>query len=114
MVTEHDPRAAALAALGLPPQATREQVAAAYHRAARATHPDRCADADAAERFAAVVAAHRQAIREPRVPPSATAPRAEAKRYDTKPPPNAPLVAGPVFYTPYRPPSQSRQRERRT
>ena len=104
MVTGDDPRTAALAALGLPAGATRAQVAAAYRRAVLATHPDRCAEADAAERFAAVVAAHRQALQEPpAADPAGPATRAEAQQPSAAPPSRTvPLVAGPVCYTPYR------------
>ena len=111
MVTGDNPRTAALAALGLPAGATREQVAAAYRRAVMATHPDRCAEADAGERFAAVVTAYRQALQEPRASgPAGPRTRAEAQQPSGRPPsPSVPLVAGPVCYTPYRQPAPKRR-----
>lgn len=55
-------RAAALAVLGLPPQATAGQVTQAYRRLARSAHPDITGLADAATggRFAAISDAYRR------------------------------------------------------
>lgn len=99
-----DRRAAALAVLGLPAGATREQIAGAYRRAVMATHPDRCSDADAGEQFAAVVDAYQQALADPPAPETAEAPApAASARPRARPPsPTVPLVAGPVHYRPYR------------
>ena len=49
----------ALGVLGIPAGSDRETVTSAYRRLARATHPDVSTDPDAAERFAAVLAAYR-------------------------------------------------------
>ena len=49
----------ALGVLGIPAGSDRETVTSAYRRLARATHPDVSPDPDAAERFAAVLAAYR-------------------------------------------------------
>lgn len=49
----------ALGVLGIPAGSDPETVTSAYRRLARATHPDVSPDPDAAERFAAVLAAYR-------------------------------------------------------
>lgn len=117
MATRDDPRAraAALRVLGLRAGATHAQVVAAYRRAARATHPDRSDDPGAAERFAAVAAAYRQVLREPGIPAPAVPRHPEAEHPQSARPSvrSAPLVAGPVYYTPYRQSSSSRQDQRR-
>lgn len=104
---------AALAALGLPTDATRIEIAQAYRRLARATHPDLCLDADAADRFAAISTAYQRALAAaPKVsgPPHARdflpgpgrSWRGVAPRV-----PHAEVVAGPVHVSPL-PPTPSR------
>jgi hypothetical protein len=51
--------AEALTVLGIPADSDWAQVARAYRRLARATHPDVSSDPDAAQRFATVTAAYR-------------------------------------------------------
>ena len=51
-------RSEAHATLGLPPDATLEQVKGAYYKLAMMHHPDRSTEPDAAERFAAIGAAY--------------------------------------------------------
>ena len=101
---------AAFAILGLPTDATRSEIAQAYRRLARATHPDLCGDVDAGERFAAISAAYQQAITT-----APGAPVADPVR-DVSPGPGrswrggtpsvagAEVVAGPVHVTPLLPP----------
>jgi hypothetical protein len=107
-------RAAALALLGLGSDATRAQIITAYRRLARVSHPDRCSDPDAAERFAALTAAYRYAIRTAKehdarvtqaVPPAR---RVAPVRGHAQTPP---LVAGPVRFVPWAPTDPSNRRE---
>lgn len=60
-------RAAALRVLGLPAEATREQVAQAYRRLARTVHPDVTGrrDSAAGDRFAAISDAYHQLATDP-------------------------------------------------
>lgn len=52
--------------LGIPADSDRETIARAYHRLARATHPDVSAEPGAADRFAALNEAYRLAAEPPR------------------------------------------------
>ena len=54
--------AAALRLLGVGPGASAVEISSAYRRQARGTHPDRCPEPDAAERFGRVTAAYRLAL----------------------------------------------------
>ena len=115
-------RTAALAALGLAPDATPAEVTSAYRRLARAVHPDRSAHDDAGARFALLAEAYRtarQVARQvegaaaPHTAPHA-APHAAADRAPEPPGARAaaprpataatastpPIVVGPVHVTP--------------
>lgn len=118
-------RAAALAVLGLPADATGAQVTRAYRRLARAAHPDATGRTDAAagDRFTAISDAyHRLAAAQttpvgdhpttrpaPPATPPATPPTARPAAPPTTPPGpdpggypgrRPPIVAGPVIITP--------------
>lgn len=94
---------AALAVLGLEPDADRDAVTGAYRRLAKAHHPDVSTASDAAERFAAIAAAYRQAL-------AATPVRVDAEppRWTVRPQPfprpthfeGPVIVAGPVHIEP--------------
>lgn len=76
--------------LGVPEDATQEEITAAYHRLARRYHPD-TADAEEPERFREVVAAYAALRAQPPPQPTAAPP----------PPPvrTEPMLrAGPVRY----------------
>lgn len=106
MAGERRDREHALALLGLTATATPAQITGAYRRLAQATHPDRCPDADASERFAAVTDAYRSALNsasQPSTAPERSAPRrapfwidaaSEHLQAET-------LVVGPVYYVPW-------------
>jgi len=97
----------ALRVLGIPANSGPEQVAEAYRRLARATHPDVSADPDAAARFATLAAAYRLASASARsdsahhpavnVEPGADAPTREGGWPRRRPP----IVAGPVVVRPF-------------
>lgn len=102
-------RAAALALLGLSPQADRAEITRAYHRLARLTHPDACRHPGAQERFVALNRAYRTALIPPppirqtgspaaSSPPEArTVPLPENRRFV----PADELGVGPVHYRPW-------------
>jgi hypothetical protein len=105
--------AAALRVLGLDPGATTGEITGAYRRLARSTHPDRCTDPGAGDRFVEVGAAYRLAIsaagrRQDQVPrntgrPSAVTPtvppaRGPAPDLVTRP---VRFAAGPVRVVPW-------------
>lgn len=100
---------AAFTVLGLPTDATRIEIARAYRRLARATHPDLSGEADAGERFAAISAAYEQAITA--VPEVSVAPPVHGgspspgRRWRGATPsvPQAGVVAGPVHVSPLSP-----------
>jgi hypothetical protein len=97
-------RAAALAALELPPQATREQITQAYRRLARTAHPDATGrtDAEAGDRFAVISEAYHRltaSLDEPSAPPVSRGSRVPRGR--AAPVPQPPIVAGPVMFTPW-------------
>lgn len=97
-------REAALTLLGLTARATPAQITRAYRRLAQVTHPDRCPDADASERFAALTDAYRSALRsQPSSAPERSGPRrspswidaaAEHLQAET-------LLVGPVYFVPW-------------
>ncbi|USQ76146.1 J domain-containing protein [Ornithinimicrobium cryptoxanthini] len=101
-------RNAALALLGLSPAASPNQIAAAYRRLARKTHPDRCDDDEAAERFASLNAAYRIAslgvsavpARGPTVMP---VPVWRVEKSKPHVPAGVPFLAGPALWTPWPP-----------
>ena len=99
----------AFAMLGLPIDATRTEIARAYRRLARATHPDLCGDADAGERFAAISAAYQQAITTmpegPVAPPVWDDSSSPGRMWRGATPsvPYAGVVAGPVHVSPLPP-----------
>ena len=100
---------AALHRLGLNVGASPADITAAYRRLAWLTHPDRCPEEGAAERFATLSAAYREAISAP-VEPVTTAVRRAAPRRAAASWPH-PLVAGPVRFTPWpEGPTQARGR----
>jgi hypothetical protein len=97
-------RAAALAVLGLPEQATGEQITRAYRRLAKATHPDTTGRSgpEAGQTFAAVSQAYRRlrpdpAPEDPREAPEPPTPPTPVHRRASEQPP---IVAGPVVFTP--------------
>ena len=94
-------RRAALAALGLASTATPAEVAAAYRRLAKATHPDMTGrtDADAAQRFDALTRAYRRlAADSPDARPAEPTSRPQARW--TRRPRHPLVVAGPVVVVP--------------
>ena len=111
-------RTAALAALGLAPDATPAEVTSAYRRLARAIHPDHSAHDDAGARFALLAEAYRTARQVARQVEGAAAPHpaphAAADRAPERPGARAaaprpakgatastpPIVVGPVHVTP--------------
>lgn len=99
-------RKAALALLGLTATATPAQITGAYRRLAQVTHPDRCADADAGERFAALTDAYRSALSwasQPSSPPPRIAPQPAPGWIDpasVRPRAEA-IVVGPVHFVPW-------------
>jgi hypothetical protein len=117
--TEPTRRTAALAVLGLPDSATEAQIAGAYRRLARATHPDATGRTDpaAAREFVTVHAAYRLLAERP-APGSAQPsrppgePGKEPTHARARPPltrlrvsvmpVRPPIVAGPVVVTPPR------------
>jgi hypothetical protein len=105
-------RRAALAALGLPEEATPGEITRSYRRLAKLSHPDATgpSDPDAARRFAALSEAYRALRRtstDPALPGPAAPPAREPQKVTvrirtaaaspTEPPP---IVAGPVVITP--------------
>jgi preprotein translocase subunit Sec63 len=86
----------AFAALGLEPDATRDDVARAYRRLALLTHPDVSHDPQAAQRFVSLTDAYRRALAEAgsqtAVPKRSTPrwPRTDGRSF----------VAGPVHVVP--------------
>ena len=104
-------RAAALAVLGLPPEATSEQVTRAYRELARAAHPDATGrtDAQAGDRFAVISDAYHRLTGSPTEPPPATPLRRQtrAPRRRPGPAPQPPIVAGPVVFTPWPTPGRA-------
>lgn len=106
-------REAALAVLGLTATATPAQITAAYRRLAHVTHPDRCPDADAAERFAALTDAYRSVLSWASQPTSAPAARSTHRpapglinTSSVRPGAEA-IVVGPVHYVPWKRTHQS-------
>ena len=101
---------AAFAVLGLPTDATRIEIAQAYRRLARATHPDLSGEADAEERFAAISAAYEQATATvpevPDAPPVRGVSPSPGRtwRGARSSVPHAGVVAGPVHVSPLPPP----------
>lgn len=113
-------RAAALAVLGLPTNATGAQIIKTYRRLARTTHPDAtgCRDTAAARRFAKIsdayhlLTAEQPAEQAPatHADPASTPPTAGADRPPAPPvrtrsrgqgrPDRPPIVAGPVTWRP--------------
>lgn len=97
-------RRVALALLGLPGGAARAEITRAYHRLARATHPDVCPEPDAAQRFAQLNRAYRTAfaaapahnVTRPADPPPTVSPPAV-----DVPAASGDLRVGPVHYTPW-------------
>ena len=102
---------AALALLGLGEDADRDTVIRAYHRLARASHPDLSDAPDAAERFDAITAAYQRALDDV----AARAPRLAVHRAATPPSPvdlsvhraavdrsQPMLIVGPVRVEPLR------------
>lgn len=104
--------AASLALLRLTHGASATDVAAAYRRLARKTHPDRSAEPDAAERFAALNAAYRRAMcvaahesstaADPAPAPPVTTPPVTGPPVSRPPQRRYPVqfAAGPVYFTP--------------
>ena len=104
--------AAALALLGLTADASPADVAAAYRRRARETHPDRCDEPGAAQRFDALSTAYRRALAATSAAGAAAPPAPPATPEPRRTPPPAPprprrplrqpvqFAAGPVRYTP--------------
>lgn len=97
-----DPRAAALAILGLTESATAHQVTQAYRRLAKTSHPDVAGPDghDAARRFAQLAEAYHALTASPATPPAAAPqphrdPIPVTVRF-TRPP----IIAGPVRITP--------------
>lgn len=100
-------RAAALARLGLAPDATRDQVVSAFRASAWATHPDVADSPDSsAEEFSALRDAYRLLAEEaPADPPPPRSPRPGPPLASPFPPAHRPtrrppLVAGPVYVAP--------------
>ena len=60
--------------LGVPEDATQEEITAAYHRLVRRYHPDAANDDSEAERFREVVAAYTALRGQPAPPPPTPAP----------------------------------------
>jgi hypothetical protein len=87
----------ALAALGLDPGATRDDIARAYRRLALLTHPDVSGDPLAAQRFTSLTDAYRRALAEAGSRQTATTPR-PAPRVPHHP--GLQFVAGPVHVVP--------------
>ncbi|WP_370584199.1 J domain-containing protein [Ornithinimicrobium cryptoxanthini] len=99
-------RNAALALLGLTPTASPSQIAAAYRRLARKTHPDRCDDDEAAERFASLNAAyHVASVGAGSVPARGPRPMpVPIWRVEESTPPvpaGVPFLASPASWTPW-------------
>jgi hypothetical protein len=90
-------RRPALAALGLDPDATRDDIARAYRRLALRTHPDVSGDPLAAQRFTSLTDAYRRALAEAGSRRSATTPP-PAPRVPRNP--GRQFVAGPVHIVP--------------
>lgn len=96
-------RTAALVLLGLPASADRAEIARAYRRLACLTHPDRCPDSEAAQRFDALNQAYQVASAAAAEPPAHKANAADAERSPHAAPPREGvwLVAGPVRHRPW-------------
>ena len=117
-------RAAALDVLGLPADATPEQITRAYRHLARITHPDHtgATDAAAGDRFGAISDAYHRLVTAPSPPPVLV--HRPIHRRVSRPAPARPswvvdaswapplIVAGPVIVTPVREPSRGAHDER--
>ena len=108
MTSRSASRADALVALGLSEPCSSQEIAAAYRRLARATHPDATGDPDAVDRFTALTDAYH--LLRSSSSPSSDVPPPPPLRLRTHDPllvaegrSRPPIVAGPVRIRPLPP-----------